>query len=541
MPSPNLRPGITRLSVELFIQISNDLDEDDLLALRMACQALNTLVKEPHLSAIYETRTVYLVPTSIDNLIKISRSEMNVKVRAIKICTSSPYINPERSIRKQLEIKENDPRTRDTSAGPILRMYEQSKADWPAVEHMSKFKSAGYGFTLAFLNLPNLRSIKFDWRERSQITRSTFNLFYPSVGLGPGKRLRNQLISAISVHMVPSQYDHTEFWSSVVLPVINSGPSRLESLSDTFSGRWSARGVKVDWFNMSEHQLMIMKSNFSNLHTLHLTIAESYNDQYARSYAGGAHYSGHGARGTRRQGALWRKPFSNWVTTLGANLRELLVDYMAANSTEILGEKCAMPLLPKLKVLNLLNYRLAPASWKDFLSVSKDLKEVKLSRCVTDEPKQGWFEMLKALKEETISLQKLSIDMGYNSVSPGSPTMINYHLPDLYVDGNWAAEDTVCKVTVQTNQIHAGTLHDNNYIYGPDEFNSILTKNIARELDENDHVDMFWDSLTDGNWKNGVEESRGPIPRRTGFAFDEDSDSAAGSDDAYVSFRRANV
>ncbi|KAK6331287.1 hypothetical protein TWF730_004374 [Orbilia blumenaviensis] len=502
------RPPIFSLSPDLIVHLSKELDEDDLLALRMTCKELNFKAKELHLDALYATRTVYFIPVSLENLLKIAKhpSGINKRVRNLRICPTSPYINPEREVRRKLEeqAKAEKPGSHGSMpAGLVLKMYEQSKSEWPGVQHMHKWDLVPNMLTMAFMNLPNIQSIEFEWRRNHRVTRSEFTLLYPTVGLGPGKRLIPDLINAMTVYTIPLEYKHVGYWNYTMNAAVTAGVSSLEKISDI--GLFGD-GIPLNWFTTPPLQLTRMQSTLSNLRVLHITYTE--NDRRSRSHP----LPAPGAQPPPVPTA--RRNFCKWIESMAGTIEKLRLEDVSSSPNRY-ADGCPLPILPKLKNADLAGMSLKPEAFKAFIEPCKDrLRDVFLSQCLLENPKDEWFEILKLLKE-CRSLTKFQI-------CQKSQWRKQERFPDIEAFGDWTSGKVQCQVIPSTQERHGG------YAYA--ETSHILTKNLAKELEDHLEADEFWDSITNHKWKQWPESNQRRVLRinRT-FTFDDDDDNAAAS------------
>ncbi|KAF3933795.1 hypothetical protein ABW20_dc0103782 [Dactylellina cionopaga] len=505
--TPPTRPPIFSLSTELIVHLAKDLDEDDLLALRITCKELNFKTREVHLSSLYHTRSVYFVPASLENLLKVAKhpSDAKSRLRHIRICPSSPYINPERDVRRKLEEQakaENPVTVTGTGtdgpmpAGLVLKMYEHSKSEWPAVQHMRQWDLAANMLTVAFSHFPNIQTIELDWKKNHRMTRSEFNLLYPSLGLVSGKRLPNDLVNAISIYMIPLDYKHGGYWNITLNAALITGLSHVEKISDI--GLFGD-GVPLSWFSMPQSQLSKMKSNFSNLRILHLLVTTDGDRRHR------------GVRTTTISTAVpgTRHALCKWIEHVGTNVEELRLEDMT--SAARYDDGCPLPSLPKLSTLELVGVSLKAESFKELLnSCRMGLRDVTFSQCLLENPKDEWFGIIKDLSQ-CLLLRKFNVMMK-------GQWRKEERYPDIEIYGDWKSEKTVCQVMPGIQDRH-DTYHRSIHI---------LTKKLSKLLNDHEEAEQFWDSLTDRRWRQWPEslQRRGLRINRQ-FTFDDDEENAA--------------
>ncbi|KAF3914358.1 hypothetical protein AA313_de0209277 [Arthrobotrys entomopaga] len=503
---PQPQPPIFTLSTDLIVQLARELDEDDLLALRTTCKQLNYKAREVHLGSLYHTRSVFFVPASLENLLKVAThpSGVNSRVRHIRICPASPYINPERDVRKKLEEQAKNETPGDEGpmpAGFVLKMYEQSKNEWPEVKYMQTWDLAANMLAVAFSNLPNIQTIQFDWKKAHSVTRSEFNLLYPSVGLAPGKRLPPDLVNAISTYVIPLDYKHSGYWNIVTNAALIAGLSKLEKISDI--GLFGD-GVPLSWFIMPQSRLTKMGAAFSSLRVLHLT----FSDGERRNRAVIINPRPVGVN-------LSRQTLCKWVESVGSSIEELRLEDMTSSARYEDGSP--LPVLSKITKLELVGLALKAESFKELLEASQSsLNDIVFSQCLLENPKVEWVEILRELKAKCPRLTKLSV------VMKGQWRRREERFPDIEFRGgdqiNLSSEKATCLVTPgvqERSEFFHRTVHT-------------LQKNLAKLLDQHKEPEQFWDALTDRKWRQWPESSqRRNLRINRQFTFDDDEDGGA--------------
>ncbi|KAK6342316.1 hypothetical protein TWF718_007719 [Orbilia javanica] len=508
MDPPTERPPIFSLSPDLIVQLSKELDEDDLLALRMTCKELNFKVKELHLDALYSTRTVYFIPVSLENLLKVAKhpSGINKRVRSLRICPTSPYINPEREVRRKLEEQAKNEKPGSYGIMPaslVLKMYEQSKSEWPGVQHMHKWDLVPNMLTLAFMNFPNIQSIEFEWRRNHRVTRSEFALLYPTVGLGPGQRLISELVNAMTVYSIPLEYKHVAYWNYTMNAAVTAGISTLEKISD--SGLFSD-GIPLAWFTTPPLQLQRMQTTLSNLRVLHVSYTE--HDRRTRTLPLPP------PGGPPPPVPTGRRNFCKWIESMAGTIEKLRLEDLSSSANRY-ADGCPLPALPRLKNVELAGMSLKVEALKAFIEPCKDkLRDIFLSQCMLENPKEEWFEILKVIRECN-GLSKFQI------VQRGQWRKTE-RFPDIEAYGDWMSGKAQCQILPSTQERHGGYAYN-----GGSHF---LNKNLAHELDTHQEAEDFWDSITNHKWKQWPESNSRRVLRinRT-FTFDDDDDNAAAS------------
>ncbi|KAK6527454.1 hypothetical protein TWF694_004443 [Orbilia ellipsospora] len=498
-PQLQPQPPIFTLSTDLIVHLARELDEDDLLALRTTCKELNYKAREVHLGSLYHTRSVFFVPASLENLLKVAThiSGVNSRVRHIRICPASPYINPERDVRKKLEEQAKNEIPGEEGpmpAGLVLKMYEQSKNEWPEVKYMQTWDLAANMLAVAFSNLPNIQTIQFDWKKAHSMTRSEFNLLYPSVGLLPGKRLPADLVNAISTYVIPLDYKHSGYWNIVTNAALIAGLSKLEKISDI--GLFGD-GVPLSWFIMPQSRLTKMGTAFSSLRILHLT----FSDGERRNRAG--------IINPRPTGTMSRQTLCKWVESVGSSIEELRLEDMTSSARYEDGSP--LPVLRKLKLLELVGLALKAESFKEAIEASQSsLNDIMFSQCLLENPKAEWVEILRDIKAKCQKLTKLNV------VMKGQWRRREERFPDIdYRGEDLNSEKSFCLITPgvqERSEFFHRSVHT-------------LQKNLGNLLDQHKEPEQFWDALTDRKWRQWPESSqRRNLRINRQFTFDDDEE-----------------
>ncbi|KAK6495976.1 hypothetical protein TWF481_003021 [Arthrobotrys musiformis] len=448
---------VTSLPSEIFDVISEDLGEDDLLALRMTCKTLNAKAREAHLNSIYRCRRVFLIPTSLENLVKISKhsSGVNLRVRHVQISILSPYSRGFRNwlINGPIEMFEQTENGQSAEIeSTLVAMEGISAAQSPEVGCREEHKSL---LALAFSKFPNLRTLRIGERD-GDLVRSEVNLFYPSLGLVPGNYLPRNLVNAGAFLLGSLKGAYEQAWDIAISAVTASGIPTIEII-ETMGTPDGGGIVPFGWFSFSPQDLSHFRSAFHNLRSLQITLNvpqakyENWNSQ----------------------------PLHEWLNVVGTNVVELKLssDYFAGISLPMVVG------LPKLRRLTFEQGYLNLDSLIEFSDRRRDtLEELNFLKCNMENPKKSWFMLMKRLMQGPRRLQRLRF-ISYKPFDDDMELDLEYILPDLEVRGSLASRESECKVTCPL-----------------DEENAEI-KFIAKELEAHEGEDGFWESLTDGMWR----------------------------------------
>ncbi|KAK6542422.1 hypothetical protein TWF694_006377 [Orbilia ellipsospora] len=479
-------PAIASLPAELIDQIGSYLISDDLLALRMTCNSLDALARESHLDSLYRVRTLYPVPASLENLIKISQhpSGVNERVRHLVISVSSPHVLFEDPCAVRNFAAEGPARSKILKA---IKTHSEAHKDESAT--VSRNEGYTYLFTTALLNLPNICKISF--KQELELKRHEFNLFYSSLGLKPGKRLP-RIIDLALVDFLDLSSTYKNWWKSLISAVQLSGLSKLTEIR----GHLDNVALAADIFQTIPISAFATKPpNFSSLKVLEMQIKAP----------------------SREAKQDWNSSFCSWLEIWGVNVVDLrLMGQLFDGITFCLPENKALARLQKLKLhgcyFDLENFQ-------RFVTLSgRKMKELVFKSCSFEDDKNDWFQILKQIRKECLHLQYFSFlpvnkyeERWDSSDEDEDEGYDKYVLPALEVKGLWKLNDTMCKVTMETAEELAKC--------------RLRPKHIGLELDKALTAKEFWDSMTNRFWDNPnliLTSPRGcPVEE---FDFDDQDD-----------------
>ncbi|EPS35401.1 hypothetical protein H072_11249 [Dactylellina haptotyla CBS 200.50] len=440
--------SLCSLPLELAHEVGRFIDDsDDFLALRMTCRRLNTKFFDDHLDSLYGYRRVFLVPESMENLVKISRhpSGVNSRVKELLISYSSPYFNLQ-----PIDQAQDEPGMEENSEVVDERHFAISEE----INHISReYETAPRNrytrgdesilLTLAWSNLPNIRSLqihfgRFEGPMRYyQCSRAEINYFFPSLGFAPGHRLPSDLLDGYYVSQPFFKGGDSGEWTSLVSPILFSGLSNLQEFTVFNQGK-ELSPLYMYQFQMGSQRQELFVTLFKNLTFLKLTLL--YNVNF-----GGV-------------GPHLEHPYSKfplWLESIGGNLKSLDLDNDNETGRQEVLIFPTVKGLPRLKSLTLLGFNLHLENTIKFIARCKDgLEDLTLIRCTLPESSNwlpessSWTELLRHICEngKNLKLDRFYLyiqSMKYDA-QPWHP-VFNGGLA-LGVDGGWQEVDALCKV-----------------------------------------------------------------------------------------------
>ncbi|KAK6496123.1 hypothetical protein TWF481_002146 [Arthrobotrys musiformis] len=385
---------IYALPLEILYAIADmGLDEDDLLSLRLVSKILNFRVHDVHLNVVFQTRYVYLVPDSLKNLLNVAKhiSQANLRVRRLVISSLETYAfnTLDDPASEFLEMATN------TEEFQILRqMYHTSLSFTEDTSRMRRKREHVSYLIFALYRFPFLKEIIFQNGEKHvQIPRSVVNLFHPSLGFKPGRRIpesEHRVIARFFGSEAPLEtLERTNIWREVIDAISVAGLRRVQKI-----GRTNLLGSGVSFastFSLSPQQMEKYQRSFSNLRKLHLQISvDCYRPEYNER-------NGH---------------FCNWLDMLGTQLRELtIVKSVGYGPKQAILFPNAIG-LPKLQRLHLFDIKLEYGNFREFLRHSeKTLKNVYMEGCKFEDHCEESCKFLKYANLYLPALQDFQIDV----------------------------------------------------------------------------------------------------------------------------------
>ncbi|EPS35370.1 hypothetical protein H072_11246 [Dactylellina haptotyla CBS 200.50] len=463
--------SLSSLPQELVDLVGKDLDDDDLLALRMTSKEFSDKFEDLHLNSIYQSRRVFYIPKSLENLLKISRNpSVNWRVRSIIISDQIPNADVVNDYYK--EIGGTDESYTD-NIEELRYLFE------PGAE---------VGFlTLAFMNLQSIQAIKFELSRSITLTRKEYNLLFPPLGLVPGTRIGSRL-PQLSRFMVITTAAEDMWYGPLTAATITPLP-----LLETIDFPGHAGAVSLSKLNTPRQRRATLRSIFPRLKSLRM----------------GLYLYGNGMGAYEEEKLVESAGFSSWLGAIGASLETLdlhLFDSEGAGYFQFEG--CA---LPCLKNLTLSDFNINVDDFLVFLgSCHMVIEEMLLEDILWTDPKIPAFRFLKYLKQKCSALKYFQISLNAEQVyMDGLP---DYVLPSrIKVIGNIAHTES---------KLQFSEGESSNTIYS--------AKSLAELLDANDDADDFWESMTTGLWM-------AEWPRKVVFEDEVDEDIGGHIVDEYSS------
>lgn len=265
-------PKLTTLPPELIDEIVKyDLDSDDFLALCMTSKEFNDVFQERYRKALFENRSLYRqIAASYDNLLSISNhpSGVNTLVKRITIKpTLLYYRRPHLNHSKRFETK-----AYKDKENLLYKKLVDSRSD--ALEEMRAFgaeRSESTILSMALLNFPNLETIDFGV-GKYPMSRHELNLFFPWMGLKPGKRVPRWVRQSLRLNSFdsirPSVDEAWDMMPVLLNAVAYGSPSPIKELRVP-----SNFIIPMRFFNMSKSRLAHQEKNFAGLTRLGLTVS----------------------------------------------------------------------------------------------------------------------------------------------------------------------------------------------------------------------------------------------------------------------------
>ncbi|KAK6506869.1 hypothetical protein TWF481_005329 [Arthrobotrys musiformis] len=407
-------PPLALLSTELVFQIIEYLDdEDDLLALRMTCKNLNLLTKEAHLKSIYESRRVYLVPASLENMVRIARSDMNTRVHNLEI--SSDLLYPTTyGEDTSLDTEDTSLPLHDPTA-TFHTILDTARTEIPKINLLRNNDIYGSTiFTLIFSNLPRLRSIVFTSRAYvyglAMLTRSEFNLIYPSLGMTPGTRIPKGILESWSAGDESGsriQFDNGEYREIILTAAFITSPPHLEKIND------------IDMF---EKPMSIER--FATLPILQPPRSLQYMKLRALDICFGYSNTFNHNSSLNSLGVSLEQAFHTCLCTIGTVLEELGLHYIKEDREMDILPKA----LPKLRKLTLRGYSIEKNPWEATLTTCPNLGFIRLIFCKLRDSVIPSLHCLGLREPEGMRERNFIIlDLRIDRPSMAEPEVIPYH------------------------------------------------------------------------------------------------------------------
>ncbi|KAK6347491.1 hypothetical protein TWF718_005332 [Orbilia javanica] len=448
---------INLLPFEILQLISEDLEKDEILSLRLACQDLNAKLQEPHLDAIYRTQRILMVPAFLKSLIEYLKdpSAPNLRARELRVCFRTPY-------------SDRDPREYHRSENPRQAEHGRTisvRATCASAQQFDFLK-------IIFSTFPRVRTISFEYKPQKELSCFEYSLLYrerdqlhplirPTPGRKPSLRARQYVTDRMALNKL---YDQDLILLDVV-ESIAAARSNINTIS--FSNTLGERGIRMSSFDLHPKRLLQLRFGFKNLRRLDLYLSFD------------------------REGSACRG-FGLFLDNIGSQLEELSLfntgDMFWLKERRVLILPTSVG-LPKLKRLEISCMTLHVGNLKSFLSHCQNgLETLTIIGCWFRRynlERASAFLLLRYAAESLRSLREfeLQIMYGYDAWGPDYHT----HSPPamvLRVNGDWSSEDTCRTRFTRTSDGFVATL---------DDIASKIRENSG--LDDNEQSDIFWDSI----------------------------------------------
>ncbi|KAF3917627.1 hypothetical protein AA313_de0206438 [Arthrobotrys entomopaga] len=498
--------GITSLPYELVHEVTKLLnDADDLLALRMTCRDMCEKVKERHLNLMYQTITVYPILASFQSLVKISihPSRVNSIVKHLQFSISTPC---GKTILSKQFCKGSQLISTITGSIEIIDTVTKFAQQHSKSDPRSNNRLGYYNLlTSAFVNLPNLESISFTNTKR--LTRSEFNLLYPTLGFGPGTRLPKAPLDVGTLGIAAYENGIKQIWKIIMFACHASSTTSLRTIKDP----QNLCPIQTSWFKTCPKSFWAPSPPTFPISVLKLSIYFDHECDRISGW-GKERYDSDSDSGIDNESEsslpTWASNLSRWLGHFSRTLTELDLSGL----TELIKSRCygadkLFPLedsFPMLRKLHLLRIPLVFENFKEFLrQAGKNLRDLQITESGLYFEEHEWFEILKTIRDECLQVQSFKflllthVDaLHAQLIMAGEAHPPLYTLPNIQVDGLWQSGNSRCKLDFpqQDYEFIGDTLFFLEGWAGN-------TKDIGKELDA-DQSECFWDSLTDGNWRD---------------------------------------
>ncbi|EPS44382.1 hypothetical protein H072_1581 [Dactylellina haptotyla CBS 200.50] len=271
-------------------------------------------------------------------------------------------------------------------------------------------------------------------------------------------------------------------WTTVITAAILTGSTRIQAIRDKHTRLGT--GIPIEWFVLPNSQVLASEAVFSNLKILEITIDAVIITPQSYESLNKALYSWLGAIGTKvehlelrfRDTGYRRNPWADkyWIERIKLPAKKIF---------------------PKLKHLSLENLDLSLDTLTGFLMNAADTLEwLGLHICDLENEKEDWLSFLEFSKGKLKTLRHLAM-----YISRPNEQAEEFLLPDIVVVDGWNSPRTRCYVKTPKNPFESSN-GDVNILADRRGFETL--KILDEELEINKDADSFWESMTDGFWKN---------------------------------------
>lgn len=523
--------SLAELPVDIIYHICKELDADDFLALRRLSKQCNEVFKDLHLSSLYKTRVLYLIPVGLENLFKIAThpSGMNKLVQNIEIRVQAPYYKLwELQGTLQAFSKHKNWKKIFVLLKHIVDTGDESEFD---VDYIIRFKYQTAILTGAFAKFPNLQKITVveagGFPGRSE--RHYLNLLYPRFGFAPGTRvplwvdefLRWKSTSSDRADAEPDDEEEEEGNGQYVVPSVLDalvfGTTSITALQDY------ALQTPISYFNMHLPQLRNHQTSFSRLKTLFISL----------------NLEGCGwAKSPYSPVEKYGNPFFTWLNAIGESLEtidlcyETETDWPYRPERDRWDEGYAPPdslsppvlRLPRIRNLTLRSVYLVLEPFIETIrNIGGTLEVLDIRYCVLQSTASDLFHILNGLNQhnsgklkrfdyiaapgvekyrwgatEADNRDRPTVPIGTAGDDSNLQEQNNRVLtmPGLEVRGDWKSSSTMCNVTYFDYLLSTTIPHDwvVNSLHLPDALDRFKLDDTAE----------FWKYVSRGHWLDEI-------------------------------------
>ncbi|KAF3138186.1 hypothetical protein TWF703_004715 [Orbilia oligospora] len=462
---------ITSIPMELLYIIAEKLKSHDIRSLRQTCHNLNAKLREFHYDALYHTQRIFIVPSFLENFIKVAKgrgARHTNRTRELTICLQMPYLSLFR--RKYISYA-------GTASIPFKELRDAQEAN----------RTCSSPQQLELLNtifsiFQNLRTVTFDNSPKMVPNYLELSLLYPKLRMQedvlPLDRVRQPHIGW--TNLVDEAHDADNWiWSGTLEAIASAEQSNITTIG--FRNRSGATGIRISQFDrMPPSQMVLLKSSFTKLRRLELYVSLDgcYDDP---------------CRG-----------FGEWLENIGHQVEEL---YLSGTGNVYWAKehrKLFLPTsvgLPKLTKLGIDLITLDVDNLQSFLRHSPGLKVLRMSGCWfqgTPTRRVSTFKLLKFACEELQNLCEFELQLFHSDTNDaGTRTYMAPELNALFLEvhGFWILEKTCVARLTRSEDDGVAVLDD-------------IAAEIRRHPDmvDDERARVFWDSISERDFQGGSSD-----------------------------------
>ncbi|KAK6517580.1 hypothetical protein TWF281_004230 [Arthrobotrys megalospora] len=414
----------------------------NLLNLRLTCRALNLKLRNFHLDRVYRKQNIFLTPIFLRNLLEISKDPFAPHLRARRLVIRSKVLNIT-EVKGLGRCYITPSGTQDFFALPHLGLKDEEafiNMECLAYDHTTSLREVYDGrhtVPIALLAsvlsaFPRLETIYVRDEFSKDLSSFEFNIFYPSLGFGPGNCPSDVLRSYATRWLCLP--DRLAVSGLSALQTIR--PSSLVRAQGSIMNHWARDGLTGPPFSVS------------NLRQLDITFQH---EDYI---------------------SIFREGFGQWLEAIGSRLEYLRLGRYSAYPRP--ANPLVLPTsigIPRLRSLEIQCRDIDVDNVVDFLYRSRaTLESLRLQDCISVINKEIAFRFLKRIRTTLTKLRSLVLFTEYPETKWGI---------FIAVDG-WAP-----------TALFVGYLRDPT---SPVQMHLTL-KDLAGQLDANSEAQGFWDAL----------------------------------------------